>query len=104
METTIAQSINVADEKAKYDAACKRLLSEKIILAWIMKHCMKEFQNVLSIIVVVWFLHSMVQNSLTHTMKKSKKFTLFGFVLTHQNIERIVLQNTPLQKKIYSEM
>ena len=33
------------DDKAKYDAACKRLLSEKIILAWIMKSCMEEFRN-----------------------------------------------------------
>jgi hypothetical protein len=32
-DTTIAKNIRVADEKASYDAACKRLLSEKIILA-----------------------------------------------------------------------
>lgn len=31
------ESKSVSDEKAGYDAACKRLLSEKIILAWIMK-------------------------------------------------------------------
>ena len=30
-DTTIAKNIRVADEKAGYDAACKRLLSEKII-------------------------------------------------------------------------
>ncbi len=34
-DTTIAKNIRVADEKASYDAACKRLLSEKIILAWL---------------------------------------------------------------------
>ena len=33
--TTIAKNIRVSDEKASYDAACKRLLSEKIILAWV---------------------------------------------------------------------
>lgn len=27
------------------DAACKRLLSEKVILAWIMKNCLKEYRN-----------------------------------------------------------
>lgn len=27
IETTLAQSIRTSDEKAKYDAACKRLLS-----------------------------------------------------------------------------
>ena len=43
--TTIAKNIRVADEKASYDAACKRLLSEKIILAWIMKNCLEEYQD-----------------------------------------------------------
>ena len=42
-DTTIAKNIRVADEKANYDAACKRLLSEKIILAWIMKNCLEEY-------------------------------------------------------------
>ena len=32
-ETSLAQGIRVMDDKAKYDAACKRLLSEKSILA-----------------------------------------------------------------------
>lgn len=44
-ETTIAKNIRVADDKADYDASCKRLLSEKIILAWIMKHCLSEYQD-----------------------------------------------------------
>lgn len=44
-ETTIAKNIRIADEKAKYDAACKRLLSEKIILAWIMKNCLQEYRD-----------------------------------------------------------
>ena len=45
MDTTIAKNIRVADEKAGYDAACKRLLSEKIILAWIMKSCLEEYRD-----------------------------------------------------------
>ena len=44
-DTTIAKNIRVADEKASYDAACKRLLSEKIILAWIMKNCLEEYRD-----------------------------------------------------------
>ena len=44
-DTTIAKNIRVADEKASYDAACKRLLSEKIILAWIMKNCLEEYRG-----------------------------------------------------------
>lgn len=44
-ETTIARNIRIADNNAKYDAACKRLLSERIILAWIMKNCLQEYKN-----------------------------------------------------------
>lgn len=44
-DTTIAKNIRVSDEKASYDAACKRLLSEKIILAWIMKNCVEEYRD-----------------------------------------------------------
>lgn len=46
IETTLTKDIRIAAEKAGYDAACKKLLSEKIILAWIMKDCMSEFRNV----------------------------------------------------------
>ena len=41
--TTLSQSIDITEQKAKYDAACKKVLAEKIILAWIMKHTMKEY-------------------------------------------------------------
>ena len=44
-DATIAKNIRVADEKASYDAACKRLLSERIILAWIMKNCLEEYRD-----------------------------------------------------------
>ena len=42
-ETTMAQGL--ADTNARYDAACKRVLSEKFILAWIMKSCLEEYQD-----------------------------------------------------------
>ena len=41
-ETTIAQGVRAADASAGYDAACKRVLSEKAILARIMKSCLEE--------------------------------------------------------------
>lgn len=44
-ETTLAQSIRTADVNADYDAACKRILSEKIILAWIMKAALAECRD-----------------------------------------------------------
>ena len=42
-ETTLAKTVAASSDKQKYDAACKRLLSEKIILAWIMKNTIKEY-------------------------------------------------------------
>ena len=48
-KTTLSQSIDIVQQKAQYDEAGKKVLAEKIILAWIMKHTMKailenEFQ------------------------------------------------------------
>ncbi len=37
LETTLSQTIRTAGSNSDYDSACKRLLSEKIILAWIMR-------------------------------------------------------------------
>ena len=45
METTISKDLRLAEEKVKLDAACKKLLSEKQILAWIMQSCMEEYKN-----------------------------------------------------------
>ena len=42
-KTTLSQSIDIVYQKAQYDEACKKVLAEKIILAWIMKHTMKEY-------------------------------------------------------------
>ena len=44
-ESTLAKMISTAGEKAAYDRACKRLLSNKIILAWIMKSCLGEYRD-----------------------------------------------------------
>jgi hypothetical protein len=44
-ENTLAKIIDSAGEKASYDAACKRLLANKIILAWIMKSCIEEYKD-----------------------------------------------------------
>ena len=41
--TTLSQSIDTVSDKEKYDAACKKILAEKIILAWIMKYTVKEY-------------------------------------------------------------
>ena len=37
--------LSTAGEKAAYDHACKKLLANKEILAWIMKNCLLEYRN-----------------------------------------------------------
>jgi hypothetical protein len=44
-ENTLAKSITSVGNNASYDAACKRLLANKAILAWIMKSCLEEYRN-----------------------------------------------------------
>lgn len=45
IENILAKNITAAGEKAAYDAACKRLLANKVILAWIMKSCLEEYKE-----------------------------------------------------------
>lgn len=45
VETTLAKGIHAAGQNAQYDAACKRVLSDKYVLAWIMKSCLTEYQE-----------------------------------------------------------
>ena len=43
--TAIAQAIHTTEGNSAYDAACKKILSNKIILAWIMKSCLEEYRD-----------------------------------------------------------
>lgn len=43
-QSAISKGIEIADQEAQYDASVKRLLSQKIILAWILKECVSEFK------------------------------------------------------------
>ena len=45
IESILAKNITSAGDKASYDAACKRLLANAIILAWIMKSCVREYRD-----------------------------------------------------------
>ena len=45
MKTIINETLDTVSDMEKYDAACKMLLSQKVILAWILKHCIEEFRN-----------------------------------------------------------
>ena len=44
-QTGLAQTIDIADNRAKYDECAKKLLSYKAIIAWILKSCTKEFSQ-----------------------------------------------------------
>ena len=44
-ENMLARNIASAGKNASYDAACKRLLANKTILAWIMKSCLEEYRD-----------------------------------------------------------
>lgn len=44
-QTGIASSIDTADQEAQYDTCVKKLLSNRLILAWIMKECVPEFKQ-----------------------------------------------------------
>ena len=45
VENILAKNITAAGDRANYDAACKRLLANKVILAWIMKSCLEEYRD-----------------------------------------------------------
>ena len=44
-QSSLASGMAAVGINADYDAACKRLLSEKVILAWILKSCAEEFRE-----------------------------------------------------------
>ena len=44
-ETDMAQTIDMASDKARYDECAKKLLSYKAVIAWILKSCVKEFSQ-----------------------------------------------------------
>lgn len=45
VQNALANRIDTAGAMSSYDEACKQILANKIILAWIMKHCVKEYAD-----------------------------------------------------------
>lgn len=45
VNTLIAEDIHITNQNSQYDDACKQILSEKYILAWIMKSCLDEYRD-----------------------------------------------------------
>lgn len=44
-KTIIASNIESVEKEAALDKACKKLLANKIILAWVMKSCLQEYRE-----------------------------------------------------------
>ena len=45
-QTGLANSIDTAEQEAQYDTCAKNLLSNRMVLAWILKECVPEFKNI----------------------------------------------------------
>jgi len=45
-DTLLTTMIESSNDKPMYDDICKQLLSNKMILAWIMKECLSEYKNI----------------------------------------------------------
>ena len=45
VQNTLANRIDTAGEMISYDEACKQVLANKIILAWILKACVREYND-----------------------------------------------------------
>lgn len=46
IENLLARHISSSEAKMNLDESCKKLLSHKIILAWIMKECLEEYHDI----------------------------------------------------------
>ena len=45
VNTTLTNDIHMTNGQRMYDESCKKILSNKMILAWIMKECIAEFKD-----------------------------------------------------------
>ena len=46
LPTSLSLALAATTLQARYDASCKRVLSEKIILAWILHTCVPEYKTI----------------------------------------------------------
>lgn len=108
-QTPLANDIDATDGKSKYDTQVKKVLANRVILAWILKYTMKELANVeishiekcieSNIEVATVPLEpgltnlSVITGSTNESTIISKKFTLSGFVWTLMEILKTLLWN-----------
>lgn len=63
--TNFAKTLELAAERAKYDECAKKILTYKVVIAWILKSCTKEFSK--------YSVDFICENCLTETVDVSKR-------------------------------
>ena len=54
MQTNLSQSIDITENKAKYDESVKELFADKQVLAWILKYTLEDHPNW----AIIWIIES----------------------------------------------
>lgn len=116
-QTDIAQTIELAADRARYDECAKKLLTYKAVIAWILKSCTKEFSqysvkficnNCLNenvelsehavhqdqlnrddTIVPEWFLSNMERSLQMNITRRYRRYIVSGYVLTRRRKGRM---------------
>ena len=92
MKNSLARTIENNADHISYDAVCKQLLSEKSILAWIMKYCVSECQG-MAVEDIVRCIEASPSVSVTPVFPDEKNTTLINgmnTVNTSQNEGTVV--------------
>ena len=92
MKNSVARTIENNSDHISYDAVCKQLLSEKSILAWIMKYCVSECQG-MAVEDIVRCIEASPSVSVTPVFPDEKNTTLINgmnTVNTSQNEGTVV--------------
>ena len=92
MKTSLARTIENNADHISYDAVCKQLLSEKSILAWIMKYCVSECRE-MAVEDIVRCIEASPSVSVTPVFPDEKNTTLINgmnTVNTSQNEGTVV--------------
>ena len=45
MQNELSKALSMAEAKVQYDTQCRRVLSQKEVLAWILKNTAEEFRS-----------------------------------------------------------
>ncbi len=88
-ETHLSKDIDLIGYNDKLDELCKRILSNKIILAWIMKSCMAEYHDYEISDIVLCYIEGtpQVAKMIIHQDERKSDEQAFGERITGANTE-----------------